>query len=141
MASSYVLYKIKQCTSIELVITPVLPSVSVNWEGEQDKLLPDGNTEDESFQEGNADEMLGADNNGFLPVLPTMRTGRVQTRPTKLQDFKMQYHGANIDIVVSNIQTNFHPALCDLEVEEFEMHEDAVVGAGIGGGFEDTSEL
>ncbi len=128
-------------TSIELVVTPVPPSVSANWEDEQDKLLPDGNTKEKSFQEGNADAMPDTNDKGFQPILPTTRTGRVHTRPTKLQDFETQYHAASIDGVVSSIQTNFYSTLCDLEEEEFEMHQIAVVGAGIDGDFDDTSKL
>ncbi len=41
--------------SIEFVVTPIQLLVSDNWEGEQSKLLPDANTDDESLQEGNAD--------------------------------------------------------------------------------------
>ncbi len=71
-------------TSAELVVTHVLSSISADWEGEQEKLLPHGNTEDESFPEDNTDGMLDANEDSFQPVLPTTRAGRVHTRPTKL---------------------------------------------------------
>ncbi len=65
----------------------------------------------------------------------------MQTRCNKLQEFKTQHHAADIDCIVSVIQANFYSTLCDLESEEFEIHEIAVVGAGIEGLFDDTSKL
>ncbi len=47
------------------------------WEGEQDKLLPDGDTEVESFQEGNANAMPDTNDKGFQPVLPSTKAGRI----------------------------------------------------------------
>ncbi len=59
MAPLFVLKKSNADTSIELVVTPV---VSANWKGDQDKLLSDSNTDDESCQEGNVNGMLDAFN-------------------------------------------------------------------------------
>ncbi len=133
--------KSNEDNSIELVVTQVQPPVAADWEGEQEELLPDDNTDNKSNQEGNTNAMPDVDDEGFKPVPPTTRAGRVHTRPIKLQDFKTQYHAASVDGVILNIQANFYSTLCDLEEEEFEMHEVIAVGAGIGGGFEDTSEL
>ncbi len=108
MVTLYVLYKSDVETSAELVVTPVPPSISANWEGEQDKLLPDGNTDNESLQEDNVDGIPDANEDGFQPVLPTTRTGRVHTRPNKLQDFERQCHAASFDAVASSIQANFY---------------------------------
>ncbi len=79
------------------------------------KKRSDNNADDELFQEGKAGAITDADNKGFQPVLPTTRAGRVQKRPTKLQDFEMHYHAASIDGVKWSIQANFYSALCDLE--------------------------
>lgn len=57
----------------------------------------------------------------------------MQTKPNKLQEFETQYHTASVDGIVFGIQAHFYSTLCDLELEEFTMHEIAIVGAGKGG--------
>ncbi len=126
---------------IKLIVNPILPSVSGYWEGEQSKFLPDGSIEDESFQEGHANGIPDSNQDGFQPVLSATGSGRVRTRPSKLQGFERQYHAARIDGVISSIQTNIYSTRCDLEGKDLDMHEVGEFGAGIGGGFDNTSEL
>ncbi len=74
---------------IELVVSP---SVLENQEGGQQESPPNGNTDYISHQKENTDDAPSADDEEIQPKLPTTRSWRIQTRPTKLQDFENQHH-------------------------------------------------